>query len=124
MVATNELTKLRCNKVAVLEPMVRLIAPFAPHIAEELFRALDGQGSVHHSAWPSFEERYLVEDSITYPIAFNGKTRLTLDFPSEASREAIEKAVRADAQVQGYLEGKAVRKVIVVPKRMVNFVVG
>ena len=124
MVATNELTKANCNKREILEPMVRLIAPFAPHLAEELFQALGGSGSVHHAAWPASDEQYLVEDRITYPIAINGKTRLTLDFPAEASREDIEGAVRADAQVQGYLAGKAIRKVIVVPKRMVNFVVG
>ncbi|PPK86306.1 leucyl-tRNA synthetase [Neolewinella xylanilytica] len=124
MVATNDLTKLRCDKRAVLEPMVRLIAPFAPHLAEELYRALGGTETVHRAGWPTFEERHLVEDNITYPIAFNGKTRLTLEFPAEATRETIEETARADAQVQGYLEGKAIRKVIVVPKRMVNFVVG
>ena len=124
MVAVNELTKLGCNKRAVLEPAVRLIAPFAPHLAEELHQALGGAGSVHHAAWPQAEEKYLVEDSFTYPIAFNGKTRLTLDFPAGASREDVEAGARADTQVQGYLEGKAVRKVIVVPGRMVNFVVG
>ncbi len=124
MVATNELTKLSTNKREVLEPAVRLIAPFAPHLAEELFEALGGEGSVHHAAWPEWDNKYLVEDSITYPIAFNGKTRLTLEFPSASSREEIEAAARADEQVQGYLSGKSVRKVIVVPKRMVNFVVG
>ena len=124
MVATNELTKLGCTKRAVLEPMVRLIAPFSPHLSEELHRALGGEGSVHHAAWPGVEEKYLVEDSFTYPIAFNGKTRLTLDFPAEASKADVEAGARADTQVQGYLEGKAVRKVIVVPGRMVNFVVG
>ncbi|NJB85182.1 leucyl-tRNA synthetase [Lewinella marina] len=124
MVATNELTKMNCRKRGILEPTVRLIAPFAPHLAEELFAALGNMDSVHHATWPEWREEYLVEDSITYPIAFNGKTRLTLDLPAEASREEIEAAVRADAQVQGHLTGKAVRKVIVVPKRMVNFVVG
>ncbi|MBB4077577.1 leucyl-tRNA synthetase [Lewinella aquimaris] len=124
MVATNELTKLNCNKRAVLEPAVRLIAPFAPHLSEELYRALGGEGSVHHADWPDVEEKYLVEDSFTYPIAFNGKTRLTLDIPADATKQDVEDAARADTQVQGYLEGKTVRKVIVVPKRMVNFVVG
>ncbi|CAH1002078.1 hypothetical protein LEM8419_02995 [Neolewinella maritima] len=123
MVATNELTKLGCNKRAILEPTVRLIAPFAPHVAEELHAALGGSGSVHHANWPEAVDKYLVEDSFTYPIAFNGKTRLTLDFPAGASREDVEAGARADTQVQGYLDGKSVRKVIVVPGRMVNFVV-
>ena len=123
MVATNELTKLNCNKREVLQPAVRLIAPFAPHLAEELFEALGGEGSVHHATWPQWEENYLVEDSITYPVAFNGKTRLTVDVPADASKADIESAARDAAAVQAYLEGKTVRKVIVVPKRMINFVV-
>ncbi|MEO0734302.1 MAG: class I tRNA ligase family protein, partial [Bacteroidota bacterium] len=125
MVATNELSKLKgANKRAVLEPMTRLIAPFAPHVAEELFAALGGEGSVHHAAWPALDEKWLVEDSFTYPIAFNGKTRLTLDFPAGASKEDIEGLAKDNADVQRHLEGKTIRKVIVVPKRMVNFVVG
>ncbi|NJC25291.1 leucine--tRNA ligase [Neolewinella antarctica] len=124
MVATNDLIKAKCDKRAILEPMVRLIAPFAPHVAEELFAALGGQGSVHHAAFPEVEEKWLVEDSHTYPIAFNGKTRLTLDFPAGASKQEIEDSARADEKVAAQLEGKTVRKVIVVPGRMVNFVVG
>jgi len=124
MVATNELTKLKCNKRAVLEPMTRLIAPFAPHIADELYHALGGSGSVHLAAFPEVEEKWLVEDSFTYPIAFNGKTRLTLDFPAGASKEDIEAEAKVNAEVAKHLEGKTIRKVIVVPKRMVNFVVG
>ena len=124
MVATNELKSAKCNKRAVLEPMVRLIAPFAPHVAEELYEALGGQGSVNLASLPEVEEKWLVEDSITYPIAFNGKTRFTLDFPAGADKGAIEESARASTQVQSQLEGKTVRKVIVVPGRMVNFVVG
>ncbi|SEQ25710.1 leucine--tRNA ligase [Neolewinella agarilytica] len=124
MVATNDIIKLKCNKRAVLEPMVRLIAPFAPHVADELFAALGGEGSVHHAAWPALDEKWLVEDSFTYPIAFNGKTRLTLDFPAGASKEDIEAEAKAHPDVAKHLEGKTIRKVIVVPKRMVNFVVG
>ncbi len=124
MVAVNELQKSKTNKRSVLEPMVRLIAPFAPHMAEELYAALGNEGSVHHAAWPEVEEKWLVEDSHTYPIAFNGKTRLTLDFPAGASKKDIEEAAKADAKVAAQLEGKTIRKVIVVPGRMVNFVVG
>ncbi|MFT6719402.1 MAG: leucyl-tRNA synthetase, partial [Bdellovibrionota bacterium] len=124
MVATNDLGKMKCNKRAVLEPMTRLIAPFAPHVADELYHALGGDGSVHLAQFPEVEEKWLVEDSFTYPIAFNGKTRLTLDFPAGASKEDIETGAKANAEVQKQLEGKTIRKVIVVPKRMVNFVVG
>ncbi|MFT7120015.1 MAG: leucyl-tRNA synthetase [Neolewinella sp.] len=124
MVASNDLIKAKCNKRAAIEPMVRLIAPFAPHMAEELFEALGGQGSVHHAAFPEVEEKWLVEESFTYPIAFNGKTRLTLDFPAGASKEDIEAEAKANPEVTKHLDGKTIRKVIVVPKRMVNFVVG
>lgn len=124
MVATNDLGKMKCNKRAVLEPMTRLIAPFAPHIADELHQALGGEGSVHLAKFPEVEEKWLVEDSFTYPIAFNGKTRFTLDFPAGASKEDIEATAKANPDVQKQLEGKTIRKVIVVPKRMVNFVVG
>ncbi|MEM9528054.1 MAG: class I tRNA ligase family protein, partial [Bacteroidota bacterium] len=124
MVACNDLAKLKCNKSDVLEPMVRLIAPFAPHVAEELFEALGGEGSVHHAPWPILEEKWLIEDSFTYPIAFNGKTRLTLDFPAGASKDDIEAEAKAHPDVAKHLDGKTIRKVIVVPKRMVNFVVG
>jgi leucyl-tRNA synthetase len=124
MMATNDLLKMKGNKRAVLEPMTRLIAPFAPHIAEELYAALGGEGSVHLAAFPQVEEKWLVEDSFTYPIAFNGKTRLTLDFPAGASKTDIEAMAKANADVQKQLEGKTIRKVIVVPERMVNFVVG
>ena len=82
------------------------------------------EGSVHRAHFPEVEERWLVEDNFTYPIAFNGKTRLTLDFPAGASKDDIEAAAKNNAEVQKYLEGKTIRKVIVVPKRMVNFVVG
>jgi leucyl-tRNA synthetase len=124
MMATNDLLKMKGNKRAVLEPMTRLIAPFAPHIAEELYAALGGEGSVHLAAFPQVEEKWLVEDSFTYPIAFNGKTRLKLDFPAGASKTDIEAMAKANADVQKQLEGKTIRKVIVVPERMVNFVVG
>lgn len=124
MVAANDLNKLKCNKRAVLEPMVQVIAPFAPHTAEELWELLGHSTSVHHSAWPAVEEKWLVEDSYTYPVAFNGKTRFTIDLPADANPKEIEAAVMENEQTQSYLEGKTIRKVIVVPKRMVNIVVG
>ncbi len=123
MVAANELSKMKARQRAVLEPLVVLIAPFAVHLAEELWHTLGHEGSVHHATWPEVEEKWLVEDSVTYPIAINGKTRITVDFPAEAGKEELERAALELDDIQKYLEGKQVRKVIVVPKRMINLVV-
>lgn len=124
MMATNDLIKLKSGKRTVLEPMVQLIAPFAPAMADELWEQLGHDSSVHTSGWPALEEKWLVEDSKTYPVAFNGKTRFTLDLPADADKKAVEEMVMSNEQTAGYLEGKTVRKVIVVPGRMVNIVVG
>ncbi|MEM8585835.1 MAG: class I tRNA ligase family protein, partial [Bacteroidota bacterium] len=124
MVASNELNKLKANQRTVLELLVRLIAPFAPHLAEELYRALGHTTSVHHAEWPVFEPEWLVEDSVTLPIAFNGKTRFTLEFPADADKATVEEAVLANEQVKQQIGDKSVRRVIVVPGRMVNMVVG
>ena len=95
-----------------------------PHIAEELWHRMGEEQSVHMSTYPVFDEQYLKEDTITYPIAINGKTRATADFPADASKDDIEQAARSLEAIQKWLEGKTIRKVIVVPKRMVNIVVG
>lgn len=124
MVATNDLSKLNCNKRAILQPLVRLLAPYAVHIAEELWHELGNETSVHHADWPELDESYLVEDSVTYPIAINGKTRLTVDFPVDADKATLEKEVLEMEDVQKYIDGKQIRRVIVVPGRMINLVVG
>lgn len=124
MVVTNELKKTKCHKRAVLDPLVRLLSPFAPHIAEELWHQLGHETSVVDAQYPAFDAQYLVEDSITYPISVNGKKRLTADFPADASKEDLEKTALAMEGLQKWTEGKTVRKVIVVPKRMINVVVG
>jgi leucyl-tRNA synthetase len=123
MVATNDLQKLGCNKRAVLEPLVVLIAPFAVHLAEELWHLLGKEGSVHHAAWPQLDEQWLVEDSITYPISVNGKKRALVDFPADASKDVLERSALENEAIQKWIDGKTVRKVIVVPKRMINIVV-
>ncbi|MEZ5038427.1 MAG: class I tRNA ligase family protein [Saprospiraceae bacterium] len=123
MVATNDLGRLDCNKRAILEPLIVLLAPFGPHIAEELWHLAGNVGSVHHVSYPELDEQYLVEDSITYPIAVNGKTRLTVDFPANASKADLEKAALEVEGIHKYMDGKPVRKVIVVPGRMINIVV-
>jgi leucyl-tRNA synthetase len=123
MIAANELGALKCNKRAVLEPLVIALAPFAPHIAEELWEKLGHADSVTGANWPQWDAQHLVEDNFSYPISFNGKTRLMLEFPIALSKEEVEAQVLANPEVQAKLEGKAPKKVIVVPKRIVNIVV-
>ena len=123
MIATNELSSLKCTKRAVLEPIVVLIAPFAPHIAEELWEALGHTTSVCDAQWPVFNEKYLVEDTVKMMVAFNGKTRFGIDFPADADNATIEAAARNHELTPKYLEGKQIMKVIIVPKRMINLVV-
>ncbi len=123
MIAVNELGALKCRKRAILEPLTIALAPFAPHITEELWRRMGHAESISTAPWPQWEARYLEEDSFSYPISFNGKTRLQLEFPATMDAKAVEAAVLANAEVRQRLEGKAPKKVIVVPKRIVNIVV-
>ena len=122
MICVNELSGLKCNKRQVLTDLVKLIAPFAPHIAEELWQALGNGSTVCDAQWPKFDESYLKEDSITYSISFNGKTRFTLDFPADATQQEIQDAVLANEKAQSYINGQTIRKVIVVPRKIVNIV--
>lgn len=124
MVATNELGRLGCRERAVLRELVVVMAPFAPFLSEELWHALGETDSVHRTSFPTFDPAYLQADTITYPIALNGKTRLTVDFPATATPAELEAAVRGMESLAKYLEGKSVKKVIVVPGRMINVVVG
>jgi leucyl-tRNA synthetase len=123
MIAVNELGALKCSKRAVLEPLVVALAPFAPHIAEELWERLGHAGSITQAPWPQWDAGHLVEDSFSYPISFNGKTRLQLEFPIALGKEEVEAAVLANPEVQAKLGGLAPKKVIVVPRRIVNIVV-
>ncbi len=123
MICVNELTSLACNKREVLEPLAILISPYAPHIAEELW-ALMGHGeSITKATFPVFQESYLVESNFEYPVMINGKLRAKLDLPLTLTVPEIEKIALADAQVQKWLEGKAPKKVIIVPGKIVNLVV-
>ena len=123
MIAVGEFAQQKCVSRKVLEQLVVLLAPFAPHIAEELWHTLGNEGTVCDAAWPKFDEQYLKEDSQTLSISFNGKTRFTLDFPTDASKECIQETALASEQAQKYLEGKQIVKVIVVPGRIVNIVI-
>ncbi|WP_370090426.1 leucine--tRNA ligase [Ekhidna sp.] len=123
MIAVNELSSLKCNKRAILEPMTVILSPFAPHIAEELWHKLGNQTSVVDASYPKFEEQYLVEDSIEYPVSVNGKMRAKISFPADASKEEVEAGALANETIQKWMDGKDPRKVIVVPKKIVNIVV-
>lgn len=123
MICVNELTALKCNKRAVLEPLLIILAPYAPHIAEELWAKLGNTESITYAVFPKVNEAYLVESNHKYPVSFNGKMRFMLELPADMSKEAIEKEVLANEQSQKYLEGKTPKKVIVVPKKIVNVVV-
>ena len=122
MICVNELSGLKCNKRAVLQDLAKVIAPFAPHTAEELWSSLGNTGSVCDAQWPKFNEEFLKEDSITYSISFNGKTRFTMDFAADATQQEIQDAVLANEKAQGYIDGKPIRKIIVVPRKIVNIV--
>ncbi|MBV6404699.1 MAG: Leucine--tRNA ligase [Flavobacteriales bacterium] len=123
MIAVNELHTLKCNKRAVLEPLTIALSPFAPHIAEELWEKLGHREGIADAPWPTWEAEHLVEDSFSYPISFNGKTRLQLALPIGLSKDEVEAQVLADPEVLARLDGKAPKKVIVVPRRIVNIVV-
>ena len=124
MICVNELGQLKCHDRELLRTLVVLIAPFAPHIAEELWEALGEQGSVCDSKWPVWDEQYLVENTVKLGVAFNGKTRFDMEFPATADNQTIQDTVMADERAKKYMEDKPVVKVIIVPKRMVNVVLG
>ena len=124
MICTNELTALKCNKRAVLEPLVIALAPFAPHMAEELWSLLGHTQSITKESFPKWEEKFLVEDAFEYPVSFNGKVRFKLSMPLTATNADIEAAVKAAPESTKWLEGKEIKKMIIVPKKIVNIVIG
>jgi leucyl-tRNA synthetase len=123
MICVNELQELKCNKREILEPLAVLIAPFAPHISEELWEKLGHTTSITSASWPEFKEEFLKDDAFDYPVSFNGKTRYFLPLPVEMSQQEVEQSVRSNENTAKYLEGKEIKKIIVVPKRIVNVVV-
>ena len=124
MIAQNELSALKCNKRAILEPIAVLLAPYAPHIAEEMWHKCGNESFVIDAEWPVCNEAYLVEDTQKYPVQFNGKVRFTLECPKDTPKEEVEKLVLAHEDTAKYLAGNAVKKIIVVPGRIVNIVMG
>ena len=123
MIAVNELDDLKCNKREILEPLIILLAPFVPHIAEELWEALGHKESITYAAFPEYVEAYTIENSCTYAVSFNGKTRFTVDLPLDKSKDEVEAHVRSMEQTAKYVAGGNIVKVIVVPGKIVNIVV-
>lgn len=123
MICVNELSDLKCNKRAILEPLCILMTPYAPHIAEELWHALGNAGSVLDAAFPVFEPKYLVESSKEYPVSINGKVRTSLSFALDADQATVEAGVLANDVVQKWLEGKPPKKIIYVKGKMINVVI-
>ena len=123
MICVNELSSLKCNKKEVLEQLIVVLAPFAPHVCEELWDTLGNTTSVCDAQWPAFNEQYLVEDTVNYTISFNGKARFNMEFPADAASDAIQATVLADERSLKWTEGKTPKKVIVVPKKIVNIVI-
>ena len=123
MICVNELFSLKCSKKEILNQLVIVLAPFAPHVCEELWDTLGHADSVCDAKWPTYNEEYLVEDTINYTISFNGKARFNMEFPADETSEAIQSTVLADERSAKWMEGKSVVKVIVVPKKIVNIVI-
>lgn len=123
MICVNELSNLKCSKKEILEKLIIVLAPFAPHVCEELWETLGNTTSVCDAQWPAFNEEYLKEDVVSYTISFNGKARFNMEFPADATSDAIQTTVLADERSQKWTEGKTPKKVIVVPKKIVNIVI-
>ncbi|MCK9290311.1 MAG: class I tRNA ligase family protein [Bacteroidales bacterium] len=124
MIGVNELTELKCNKRQILEPFIILISPYAPHIAEELWHLCGHEDTVVKQKFPVCDERYLIQQSVVYPVSFNGKTRFKIELPADIETNEIESAVLAHQETKRWTEGKQVRKIIVIPQRIINIVVG
>ena len=124
MICVNELTTLKCHNREILSQLIVLLAPFAPHITEELWHALGNDTTIFDASWPAFNEEYLKESTVTMAVSFNGKARFNIEVPVDMAREDIEKTALENEGAAKWLEGKTVRKIIVVPGKIVNIVVG
>ena len=123
MICVNELTEVKCNKRVILEPLLILISPYAPHISEELWNIIGHKESISLEKFPICQEEFLINDSFNYPISFNGKMRLNIELPANLTIEEIEKEIMNRADVKKYLEDKAPKKIIIVPNKIVNIVI-
>src|SRR5690606_27303556 len=123
MICVNELSALNCHKRPILEPFAIILAPFAPHLAEELWQCLGKKGSIADARFPDYKESLIAENTKKYPVAVNGKTRIEMEFPLDAEQASVEKEVLADPIIIKWLDGKSPKKVIYVKGRMINVVV-
>ena len=123
MICVNELTDLKCNRKSILEPLLLCLSPYAPHITEELWKQLGHTESIAFAPFPDFNEAYLIDDNINYPVSVNGKLKFTLELPATLTVQEVEVEVMKNEQTQKLLEGKQPKKVIVVHKKIVNMVV-
>ena len=123
MICVNELTEQKCNKREILEPLAIIIAPYAPHLAEELWFKLGHAESITYAQFPLHNEEYLVDDAFAYPVSFNGKTRFKMELPLTLGVKEIENAAMDSEEVKKFLEGKAPKKIIVVHNKIINIVV-
>jgi leucyl-tRNA synthetase len=123
MICVNELSALDCNKKAILEPLCIIISPYAPHITEELWHLLGHKSSVTKATYPKYDEKYIQEDTFEYPVSINGKLRTKIIFNLDMPREDMEKEILASEVVQKWLQGKNPKKIIIVPRKIVNVVI-
>ena len=123
MICVNELTELNCNKKKILEPLIILISPFAPHIAEELWHMIGNEKSITVASFPTFDEKYLIENTFEYPVSFNGKMRFKIEFPLNMSNDEMEKTLLNEEGTIKWLEGKLPKKIVIVPGRIINIVI-
>ncbi len=124
MICVNELNTLKCHNSEILSQLIVLLAPFAPHVTEELWHSLGNEGTIFDASWPSFNEDYLKESTVTMAVSFNGKARFNIEVPVDMTREDIERTALENEGAAKWIEGKTVRKIIVVPGKIVNIVVG
>lgn len=124
MICVNELADMKCNKREILEPLAIMISPYAPHIAEELWHQMGHNDSVVNQKFPEFDERHVVEDSFLYPVSFNGKKRFDIELPLGMSQDEMRDVVLAAPESKKWIEGMVVRKAIIIPKKIINIVVG
>ncbi len=122
MICCNELTEVGCNKRSILEPLMILLSPFAPHITEELWQKAEHTSSISTESWPVWNDDFLQEDNFNYPVSFNGKMRFQIELPATLDAKGVEEAVMSDLRTEKWLEGKQPKKIIVVPKKIVNMV--